>query len=131
MTRQQLKFLRAIDAHQKLTGRTPSYTEIAKLLGISSIGTVHKHIQNLVKAGVIERRFHEKQAIKILVQVEPEAHLCCPHCLKEFEIWANRKSTPKRMPEREVIEPAYDPEDGKRIERMFAAQDKPKRMVAI
>jgi DNA-binding MarR family transcriptional regulator len=44
----------------------PSFKEIARKMGFSSLGTVHEHLQNLERKGYIRRSYNEARSISIL-----------------------------------------------------------------
>jgi repressor LexA len=45
---------------------TPSYQEIGNGLGLSSLATVHKHISNLEKKGLLNRDYNRSRSIDLL-----------------------------------------------------------------
>src|ERR1700746_4231668 len=45
---------------------TPSYQEIGDGLGLSSFATVHKHISNLEKKGLLNRDYNRSRSIDLL-----------------------------------------------------------------
>lgn len=45
---------------------TPSYQEIGDGLGLSSLATVHKHISNLEKKGLLNRDYNRSRSIDLL-----------------------------------------------------------------
>src|SRR5207248_9935509 len=45
---------------------TPSYHEIGGGLGLSSLATVHKHISNLEKKGLLRRDYNRSRSIDVL-----------------------------------------------------------------
>src|ERR1043166_8915089 len=45
---------------------TPSYQEIGDGLGLSSLATVHKHISNLEKKGLLSRDYNRSRSIDLL-----------------------------------------------------------------
>jgi len=45
-------------------GRAPTRTEIAAHFGLSSVGTVQRHIDRLVAAGVVARSPHKRRALR-------------------------------------------------------------------
>ncbi|MBI1723514.1 MAG: transcriptional repressor LexA [Gemmatimonadetes bacterium] len=68
LTRRQREILdyltRYIDDH----GYAPSFEEIAKAMGYGSLATVHEHLSNLERKGVIRRSYNESRAIEILTR---------------------------------------------------------------
>lgn len=53
LTKKQREILNCIEAFVREHGYTPSYREIAKVLGLSSPATVHQHIKALCEKGII------------------------------------------------------------------------------
>ena len=53
LTPKQQAILHFIQAHTNDRGYAPSYREIAKNFGLSSVATVHTHIKTLVEKGII------------------------------------------------------------------------------
>src|SRR5271157_6064088 len=58
-----LDFLVDFINHQ---GYSPSFEEIGKGLGLSSLATVHKHISTLEKKGFIRRSYNQSRSIEIV-----------------------------------------------------------------
>jgi repressor LexA len=68
LTKRQREILdyltRYIDDH----GYAPSFEEIAETMGYGSLATVHEHLSNLEKKGVIRRGFNESRSIEVLTR---------------------------------------------------------------
>ena len=47
-------------------GYSPSFEEIAKGLRLSSLATVHKHLQVLEKKGFIRRRYNQSRSVEVI-----------------------------------------------------------------
>ena len=47
-------------------GYSPSFEEIGDGLGLSSLATVHKHISNLEKKGLLKRDYNRSRSIDVL-----------------------------------------------------------------
>ena len=47
-------------------GYSPSYEEIKKGMGLSSLATVHKHVTNLEKKGLLTRDYNRSRSIDLL-----------------------------------------------------------------
>jgi repressor LexA len=61
--KQLLDFLRQhIDKH----GYAPTLEEIARRFDLASLATVHKHLTNLTRKGLIRRRAHESRALEVV-----------------------------------------------------------------
>ena len=66
LTRRQkevLDFLANFINHQ---GYSPSFEEIAEGLNLSSLATVHKHLQVLEKKGFIRRRYNQSRSVEVV-----------------------------------------------------------------
>ena len=60
--KEMLDYLRSyIDGH----GYAPTLDEIGKHFGLASLATVHKHIQNLERKGLVRRLAHQSRALVI------------------------------------------------------------------
>lgn len=66
-TPRQLQVLRMIYEYQQKYHYSPTYAELARQLGVSTI-TVFEHLQSLERKGAIRRRRHEARSVEI---VEP------------------------------------------------------------
>src|SRR3954463_16456495 len=47
-------------------GYSPSFEEIGEGMGLSSLATVHKHITNLEKKGLLRRDYNRSRSIDVL-----------------------------------------------------------------
>src|SRR5438067_8900247 len=47
-------------------GYSPSFEEIGEGMGLSSLATVHKHISNLEKKGLLRRDYNRSRSIDVL-----------------------------------------------------------------
>src|ERR1700756_3238090 len=47
-------------------GYSPSFEEIGNGLGLSSLATVHKHVSNLEKKGLLKRDYNRSRSIDVL-----------------------------------------------------------------
>jgi repressor LexA len=54
LTRRQQEIYQTLRDNQDLFDHPPTYDELCQLLGLSSRGSLHKHIQALVQAGLVE-----------------------------------------------------------------------------
>ncbi len=64
-TPKQLQILRLIFDYQNQHGYSPTYAELAKDLGVSTI-TVFEHLEALERKGAIRRRRHEARSVEII-----------------------------------------------------------------
>ncbi|MDE3104933.1 MAG: transcriptional repressor LexA [Acidobacteriota bacterium] len=68
ITRRQKEVLDFLSSFTQKNGYSPSYEEIANGLGLSSLATVHKHITNLQKKGLLQRAHNRSRSIDVLPQ---------------------------------------------------------------
>jgi repressor LexA len=63
-SKRQQQILSIISSFTEAKGFSPSYREIAQVLGLSSVGTVYKHIQNLKANGLLDGAAQKWRALK-------------------------------------------------------------------
>jgi len=68
--RQILDFIRQ---YIQKNGFSPTLTEIAHALGVSSLATVHEHLTTMVKKGIIKRYEGSVRGIEIIKQESPSS----------------------------------------------------------
>jgi len=66
ITRRQRQVYDLISRCVAEKGYSPSFEEIAKGLGLSSLATVHKHVSNLQKKGLLTRDYNRSRSIDLL-----------------------------------------------------------------
>ena len=66
VTRRQKEVVDFISGFVERNGYSPSFDEIARGLNLKSLATVHKHITNLQKKGLLERAHNRSRSIDIL-----------------------------------------------------------------
>jgi repressor LexA len=66
ITRRQRQVYDFISAFVQRNGYSPSFEEIGNGLGLSSLATVHKHITNLEKKGLLRRDYNRSRSIDVL-----------------------------------------------------------------
>src|SRR5256712_5313980 len=66
ITRRQRQVYDYISEFVQKHGYSPSFEEIAKGLGLSSLATVHKHVSNLQKKGLLHRDYNRSRSIDLL-----------------------------------------------------------------
>lgn len=64
LTRRQREVFDFIQDFIGRHGYSPSLQEIAGALGLSSVATVHKHVTNLVKKGLVRRGWNQNRSIE-------------------------------------------------------------------
>lgn len=66
ITRRQKEVLDFLRNFVERCGYSPSFEEIAHGLGLSSLATVHKHINNLEKKGLLHRAHNRSRSIDVM-----------------------------------------------------------------
>ena len=66
ITRRQSEFYDFISRFVTENGYSPSYEEMKHGMGLSSLATVHKHISNLEKKGLLTRDYNRSRSIDLL-----------------------------------------------------------------
>jgi repressor LexA len=66
ITRRQRQVYDFIAGFVQARGYSPSFEEIGEGLGLSSLATVHKHISNLEKKGLLRRDYNRSRSIDVL-----------------------------------------------------------------
>jgi repressor LexA len=71
LTRRQKQVLDFLVEFISRQGYSPSFEEIRESLGLSSLATVHKHIENLEKKGFIRRGYNQSRSIDVVAMPGP------------------------------------------------------------
>lgn len=66
LTRRQKEILDYLDAYIQEHGYAPSFEEIARSFGYSSLATVHEHLSNLERKGYIRKAYNESRSIQVI-----------------------------------------------------------------
>ena len=66
VTRRQKEVIDFLDSFVTRNGYSPSFEEIARGLGLKSLATVHKHISNLERKGLLDRTHNRSRSIDVL-----------------------------------------------------------------
>ncbi|MBV9609087.1 MAG: transcriptional repressor LexA [Acidobacteria bacterium] len=66
ITKRQHEVLGFLGQFVKEHGYSPSFEEIGEGLGLSSLATVHKHISNLERKGLLKRDYNRSRSIDLL-----------------------------------------------------------------
>jgi len=66
LTKRQRQVYDFISSFVQSKGYSPSFEEIGSGLGLSSLATVHKHISNLEKKGLLKRDYNRSRSIDVL-----------------------------------------------------------------
>ncbi len=73
LTRRQQEIYATLRDNAERFEHPPSYDELCRLLGLSSRGSLHKHIQALVQAGLVEPMDGTQRGIRLVEQAPVEA----------------------------------------------------------
>ncbi len=64
LTKRQREILDFIEAFIDNSGYSPSFEEIAKFFGYTSLATVHEHLSNLERKGYIRKNYNESRSVE-------------------------------------------------------------------
>lgn len=70
VTKRQRQILDFISSFQSREGFAPSLEEIAAHLGLSAVSTVHEHLVNLERKGLLRREGHRARSIEPVAGIE-------------------------------------------------------------
>ncbi len=73
LTKRQAEIYRYLLDNADHFDHPPSHDELCQALGLSSRGSLHKHIQALIEAGLVEPMDRSHRGIRLVDQGEPEA----------------------------------------------------------
>ncbi|HEX7050973.1 MAG TPA: transcriptional repressor LexA [Longimicrobiales bacterium] len=66
LTKRQKQILDFLRSYVETHGYAPSFEEIAREFQLSSLATVHEHLENLTKKGYIRKSYNESRSIELL-----------------------------------------------------------------
>ncbi len=66
LTRRQREVFDFIQQYLEREGYAPSLEEIGLRFGLSSVATVHKHVQNLVEKGLLRKAWNRSRSLEIV-----------------------------------------------------------------
>jgi repressor LexA len=72
LTRRQHEIHQALQDYQEYYELPPTYDELCQFLGLSSRGSLHKHIQALVRAGLVEPTEGLQRGIRLAESASPD-----------------------------------------------------------
>ena len=72
LTRRQREIFDFISAFVEEQGYSPSLEEIATQFGLSSVATVHRHVQHLVEKGLLRKAWNRSRSLEPVPQEEDE-----------------------------------------------------------
>src|SRR5262245_66255001 len=69
LTRRQKEILDYLTRHIERRGYAPTIEEIGQHFGLSSLATIHKHLTNLERKGIIRRKWNRSRALEVVPQL--------------------------------------------------------------
>ncbi len=66
LTRRQREIFDYIQEYLQAEGYAPSLEEIGARFGLSSVATVHKHVQNLVEKGLLRKAWNRSRSLEVV-----------------------------------------------------------------
>lgn len=66
LTRRQKQIYDYINDFIEKNGYSPSLEEVGRHFGLSSVATVHKHVTNLVRKGLLRRSWNQNRSIEVV-----------------------------------------------------------------
>lgn len=66
LTRRQRQVLESIKSFIQHEGYSPSFQEMADMLGLSSVATVHKHVSNLERKGMVRKGWNRSRSVELV-----------------------------------------------------------------
>ena len=71
LTKRQKEIFDYICSYLGREGYAPSLEEIGEEFGLSSVATVHKHVQNLVEKGLLRKAWNRSRSIEVVDRSSP------------------------------------------------------------
>ena len=68
LTKRQKELVDYLDAYILKAGYAPTLEEIGQHFGLSSLATIHKHLTNLERKGMIRRKWNRSRALEVVPQ---------------------------------------------------------------
>ena len=68
LTKRQKELVDYLDAYIVKAGYAPTLEEIGQHFGLSSLATIHKHLTNLERKGMIRRKWNRSRALEVVPQ---------------------------------------------------------------
>ena len=75
LTKRQREVYEFIHQFVEKHGYSPSFEEIGEGMGLSSLATVHKHLTNLEKKGMLKRDYNRSRSIDVIPQRQAKTRL--------------------------------------------------------
>jgi repressor LexA len=68
LTKRQKELVDYLDSYIGRAGYAPTLEEIGEHFGLSSLATIHKHLTNLERKGMIRRKWNRSRALEVVPQ---------------------------------------------------------------
>jgi repressor LexA len=68
LTKRQKELVDYLDSYIGKAGYAPTLEEIGQHFGLSSLATIHKHLTNLERKGMIRRKWNRSRALEVVPQ---------------------------------------------------------------
>lgn len=78
LTKRQKELVDYLDAYIARSGYAPTLEEIGRHFGLSSLATIHKHLTNLERKGMIRRKWNRSRALEVVPQQRKAAAVELP-----------------------------------------------------
>lgn len=78
LTKRQKELVDYLDAYIGRSGYAPTLEEIGQHFGLSSLATIHKHLTNLERKGMIRRKWNRSRALEVVPQQRKAAAVELP-----------------------------------------------------
>ena len=78
LTKRQKEIFDYICEYLAREGYAPSLEEIGEKFGLSSVATVHKHVQNLVEKGLLRKAWNRSRSIEVVDRSSPPESVDVP-----------------------------------------------------
>src|SRR3954454_22925592 len=72
LTKKQRQILDYVEGFVESNGYSPSYEEIAQAFDYSSLATVHEHLTNLEKKGLLRKNYNKSRSLEV-VRTDPNS----------------------------------------------------------
>jgi repressor LexA len=73
LTKRQREIFDFVSSFLEREGYAPSLEEIGEHFGLSSVATVHKHIQNLTAKGLLRKSWNRSRSIEVVDESAPDS----------------------------------------------------------
>jgi len=78
LTKRQKELVDYLDSYIGRAGYAPTLEEIGQHFGLSSLATIHKHLTNLERKGMIRRKWNRSRALEVVPQQRRAAAIELP-----------------------------------------------------